>query len=143
MNGYVTNPNNWKVSYVIEYIDDKRVWDNLEKYTNPWEHYKKKEFSNLSEAITLYSLWHFQDNIYDCKLFAHWETESGDWYEEYIAFESTYRWGLGQRLNRDMNKVISELHQENDELTRENTTLIKWLKDRHVDVYAILNEEVA
>lgn len=145
MQGTVTNPNKWKATYKIEYVDNPQTWDNIvnEKYRDPWEYYKVKEFDNLSEAITLYSLWQFQTNIFDCKLFAHWETETGDWYEEYVEFDSTYRWNMRGRVDQAMRKVNEELQRENDELINENTTLIKWLTDRHVDVYAIMNEEVA
>lgn len=142
--GYVTNPNKWKITYTIEYVDDKRIWQLLcdEKVENPWEVYKRREFDNASEAMHLYTLWVLQDNIYDVKLFARYETESGEWYEEYIDYKSTFRYDVRNRVDMEMRKEIEKLHEENSNLVKENTAMIKFLKDRHVDVYSIINEEV-
>lgn len=140
MNGYVTNPNNWKVTYTIEYIDDKKVWDKLEQYTNPWEHYKVKEFDNLSDAITLYSLWQLQDNIYDCKLFCRWETQDGNWCEEYVEFDSSYKWSLKERIDREMNRRIDAAEKQNIELAKQNAKMAEFLKKYGVDPYQVIME---
>ena len=140
MNGYVTNPNNWKVTYTIEYIDDKKVWDKLEQYTNPWEHYKVKEFDNLSDAITLYSLWQIQDNIYDCKLFIRMETPDGNWYEEYVAFDSTYKYSLRHRVDDEMRKRMEEAEKTNIELAKQNEAMAEFLRKYGVNPYDVIKE---
>lgn len=141
--GYVNNLNKWKVVYRLEYIDDKKTWENLEKWRNPWEAYKKIEFDNLSNAITLYALWQIQDNIYDCRLWMTMTSSNGEWYEEYIEFESTYRWGVKERINREMNRRIDAAEKRNIELAKQNTKMAEFLKKYGVDPYKVVNEEVS
>lgn len=143
MDGYTTNPNNWKVKYELEYIDDKRTWDNLEKWENPWEAYKVREFDNLSEAVTLYSLWQLNPRIYDCKLFAHWETENGDWYEEYIAFDSTYKYSLRSLVDREMRERMYSAEKQLTELAEQNEKMAEFLKKYGVNPYDVITEEVS
>lgn len=143
--GYITNPNEWKVEYVIEYVDDKRTWQRIldDKVLDPWTVYKTKTFGNLSEAVTLYSLWQIQDNIYDCKLFCRWETQDGDWYEEYVAFDTSYRWGLRERINREMNRRIESAEKTNVELARQVEALSNFIRKFGIDPYKVITEETA
>ena len=141
--GYVTNPNKWKVTYEIEYVDDPKIWDNIvaNKYDNDWEHYKKRTFDNASDAMSLYTLWIMQDNIYDCKLFARWETETGDWYEEYIEADSSYRYGMRSRIGNDMRKRLESAEKENIELARQNEKMKEFLKKYGVDPFKVINDK--
>ena len=143
--GYITNPNEWNIEYVIEYVDDKKTWERIlnDKILDPWTVYKTKTFSNLSEAVTLYSLWQLQDNIYDCKLFCRWETQDGNWCEEYVEFDSSYKWSLKERINREMNRRIDAAEKRNIELARQNTKMAEFLKKYGVDPYKVVMEEVS
>lgn len=140
--GFVTNPNGFKVTYTIEYVDDKKTWEKIcnNEILDPWTVYKKKEFDNASEAMTLYAYWRCQDNIYDVKMWQKIETTEGKWYEEYIEFDTSFRYGMESRVNKEMRKENEELHKENSTLVEENTKLIAYLKKHNVDVYSVLNE---
>ena len=142
--GYITNPNEWNIEYVIEYVDDKKTWERIlaDKILDPWTVYKTKTFNNLSEAVTLYSLWQLQDNIYDCKLFCKWETQDGNWCEEYVEFDSSYKWSLKERINREMNRRIDAAEKRNIELARQNTKMAEFLRKYGVDPYQVITEEV-
>lgn len=142
--GYVTNPNNFKATYEIEYIDDKYTWEVLWDNTDDkWELYKKKTFDNASEAMTTYAYYRMSDRIYDVKLFMHIETETGDWYEEYIEFDSSFRHTMEGMVAQEVRNRAYELEKENDNLVKENTAMVKFLKEHGVDVYKVINEEVA
>ena len=142
--GFVTNPNGFKVTYTLEYIDDSTVWDLLCKdyYENPWEAYKVKEFDNASEAIELFTVYRVnRSRIYDCKMWMHIESPNGDWYEEFIDTSGSYRHTMNTLANAELEKQIDRLEKENKSLAEANAKLVEYLKKYNVDVYKVLNEE--
>ena len=144
--GFITNPNGFKVTYRLEYVDEAKVWDLLCKdyYENPWEAYKVKEFDNASEAMELFTIYRVnRTRIFDCKLWMYIESPEGDWYEEFIDTSGTYRNSINNLANREMNQRIDTLEKENDDLVKENTAMVKFLKEHGVDVYKVINGEVA
>ena len=140
--GFVTNPNGFKVTYTLEYIDDPKVWDLFCKdyYENGWEAYKIKEFDNASEAMELFTIYRVNRNhIYDCKLFMRVETPDGNWYEEFIDTSGTYRNTMNNLANREMNQRIDMLEKENKNLVEVNKKLIDYLQKYNVNINKILN----
>ncbi len=61
---------NLKQTYTIEYIDNKQDFERLNSHPEPWELYKKKEFTDLSEAMDLFVHYYAWESILDVKL---WE----------------------------------------------------------------------
>lgn len=140
--GFVTNPNGFKVTYTLEYIDDSTVWDLLCKdyYENPWEAYKVKEFDNASEAMELFTIYRVnRSRIYDCKLYMHIETPDGNWYEEFIDVSGTYRNTMNNLANREINQRVDALEKENKNLVEVNKKLIDYLQKYNVNINKILN----
>lgn len=140
--GFVTNPNEWKAKYTVEYIDDPKVWDLFYKdyYENGWEAYKVKEFDNASEAMEMFTIYRVnRSRIYDCKLYMHIETPDGNWYEEFIDTSGTYRNTMNNLANREMNQRIDMLEKENKSLTEVNKKLVDYLQKYNVNINEILN----
>ena len=143
--GFITNPNNFKVTYTLEYIDDPTVWDLFCKdyYENAWEAYKVKEFDNASEAMEFFTICRVnRSRIYDCKLWMHIETPDGNWYEEFIDTSGIYRDTMNNLANREMNQRIDMLEKENKSLVEVNKKLIDYLQKYNVNINEVLNEEV-
>ena len=144
--GFITNPNGFKVVYTLEYIDDAKVWDLFCKnyYENGWEAYKAKEFDNASEAMEFFTICRVnRSRIYDCKLWMHIETLDGNWYEEFIDTSGTYRNSMNNLANREMNQRIDVLEKENKTMAEANEKMMAYLKKYGVDVFKVINGEVA
>lgn len=144
--GFITNPNKWKAKYTVEYIDDPKVWDLFCKdyYENGWEAYKVKEFDNASEAMEFFTICRINRScIYDCKLYMHIETPDGDWYEEFIDTTGIYRNTMNNLANREINQRVDMLEKENKSLVEVNKKMTAYLEKYGVDVYKVINEEVA
>lgn len=142
--GFVSNPNNFKVEYVVEYIDNPKVWDLFcnNYYENGWEAYTKKTFDNASEAMELFTIYRInRSHIYDCKMWMHIESSNGDWYEEFIDTSGTYRHTMNQLANAELEKQIDRLEEENKSLAEANAKMAAYLKRYNVDIYKVLNEE--
>ena len=142
--GFVTNPNGFKVTYTLEYIDDPKVWDLFcnDYYENGWEAYTKKTFDNANEAMELFTIYRInRSRIYDCKLWMHIESPDGNWYEEFIDTSGTYRHTMNTLANAELEKQIDRLEKEVEDLSKANIKLIEYLKKYNVDVYKVLNEE--
>ena len=69
-NFYGYEKGNVETRYEIEFIDDPETWKQFQKAQErnstiePWEVFKKKEFDNVSEAITFYILKYMLDSTY-------------------------------------------------------------------------------
>ena len=77
-NFYGYQKGNVETLYTVEFIDDPKTWKQFLSVTGngydgtiePWELYKKKDFDNISEAISFYMLKYMIDSTYHI---AMWE----------------------------------------------------------------------
>lgn len=142
--GYTTNPHNFKVTYEVEYIDDKYTWNVLwEQTEDKWELYKKRTFDNASEAMTTYTYYRMSEMIYDVKLWMRVETQEGTWYEEYIEFDSSFRHTMEGMVAQETRNRAYALEKQNNDLAKVNQKLVNYLQKYGVDVFKVINEEVA
>lgn len=88
--------------YSVEYIDDKKVWEDLEKYDAPWEQYKKITYDNIDDAISFFAIALFREEIYDVKLYEIIKVNGEEICERYIEFKSTFFYDMRQAVNKDM-----------------------------------------
>jgi len=74
--------------YTIEYIDNKKDFDRLDKPSSlyePWELYKTKQFTNMQDAISIFVLMYSRDSIYDVKLFEEIKLNGETIQERYLT----------------------------------------------------------
>lgn len=125
-NFYGYENGNVETHYEIEFIDDPATWKQFQKAQErsstiePWEVFKKKNFDNISEAISFYMLKYMLDSTYHI---AMWEQifYNGEMIlENPIEPENTFAYRMRTIIN-------SSLEKENKRLSDNNTALIKEL----------------
>lgn len=115
-----------EIHYTVEYIDNKKDWEDVcnERAWEPWERYKKKCFSNLDEAMTLYLIKFFdmcstkEDSkigTFDVKLFEDVLLDGETIRESYIEPESTILYGLRTTFGREQVNELDNLRCINHE----------------------------
>ena len=85
----------------------------------PWEVFKKKEFDNVSEAITFYMLKYMHDSTYHI---AMWEQVfyNGEMIlENPIEPENTFAYRMRTTINSDLKKENERLSNDNEVLGKE------------------------
>ena len=65
-----------ETKYTVEYINDKKTWDEMnymsehygefdpELRQEPWDFYDKREYDDISEALTFYLTWYVNENCF-------------------------------------------------------------------------------
>lgn len=119
------------VSYIIEYIDNKKDWDYVcsgsNKHGEPWERYKKKLYFSLDEAITQYMIGYFsmystkekddKIGIFDIRLFEEVIVNGEVVRESHIEPNVTTMYHLRRTFGDEQIRLLDRLqHQLNDQL---------------------------
>lgn len=114
------NINKGKVEtkYIIEYVNDIKIWEKIcyidEHYSEieprqeSWELYSKKEYDNVSDALTFYMIMFISDNCFDIKWIEQIYINDEMILEQYIEPNSTIYNRMKDIINRDMNNNINE-----------------------------------
>lgn len=114
------NINKGKVEtkYIIEYVNDIKIWEKIcyidEHYSEieprqeSWELYSKKEYDNVSDALTFYMIMFISDNCFDIKWMEQIYINDEMILEQYIEPNSTIYNRMKDIINRDMNNSINE-----------------------------------
>ncbi len=116
-----------ETKYIVEYINDEKTWEKFCK-TEDIDLYSKKEYDNISEAISFYLTWFISDKCYDIKLWEQIFVNGEMVLEQMIEPENTLMYYLRMQVNRDMaNKMYSAENRER-ELEKENNLLMDFIK---------------
>ena len=138
-NFYGYEKGNIETRYEIEFIDDPETWKQFQKAQErsstiePWEVFKKKEFDNISEAITFYMLKYMHDSTYHI---AMWEQVFYDGemiLENPIEPENTFAYRMRTIINSDLEKENMRLSESNEALIKELELYQKFLKKYHAE----------
>lgn len=130
---------NVETRYNVEFIDDPKTWEQFQKSQKvgsdiePWEVFKKKEFDNVSEAITFYMLKYMHDSTYHI---AMWEQVfyNGEMVlENPIEPENTFTYRMRMTINSDIEKENMRLSESNEALIKELELYQKFLKEYHAE----------
>ena len=138
-NFYGYENGNVKTHYEIEFIDDPKTWEQFQKAQErsstiePWEVFKKKNFDNISEAISFYMLKYMHDSTYHI---AMWEQifYNGEMIlENPIEPENTFAYRMRTIINSDLEKENMRLFKNNEALINELELYQKFLKKYHAE----------
>ena len=138
-NFYGYENGNVKTHYEIEFIDDPKTWEQFQKAQErsstiePWEVFKKKNFDNISEAISFYMLKYMHDSTYHI---AMWEQifYNGEMIlENPIEPENTFAYRMRTIINSDLEKENMRLSESNEALIKELELYQKFLKEYHAE----------
>ena len=138
-NVYGYENGNVETHYEIEFIDDLETWERFQKSqkvgsdTEPWEVFKKKDFDNISEAISFYMLKYMHDSTYHI---AMWEQVfyNGEMIlENPIEPESTFAYSMRTNINSDLEKENTRLSDSNEALIKELELYKEFIKQYHAE----------
>ena len=126
---------NLETCYTIEYIDNKKDSDRMEKHSAPWELYKTKTFTDLQEAITtfihMYSNMVCENgNILEVKLFEEIKLDGETIQERYITDIFNFK-GITDSVTRHIRDKFSYMEQTIDQYENEYTGFKAFLKLYH------------
>ena len=140
-NFYGYQKGNVETLYTVEFIDDPKTWKQFLSVTGngydgtiePWEVFKKKNFDNVSEAITFYMLKYMHDSTYHI---AMWEQifYNGEMIlENPIEPENTFAYSMRTNINSDLEKENTRLSDERDVLIKELVLYKDFIKKYHAE----------
>lgn len=138
-NFYGYEKGNVETRYEIEFIDDPATWKQFQNAQErsstiePWEVFKKKDFDNISEAITFYMLKYMHDSTYHI---AMWEQVfyNGEMIlENPIEPENTFAYRMRTIINSNLKKENERLSNERDVLIKELDLYKEFIKKYHAE----------
>lgn len=107
-----------ETKYIIEYVNDVRIWERICYIDNHYseieprqesgELYSKREYDNVSEALTFYMIMFISDNCFDVKWIEQIYVNDEMILEQYIEPDSTIYNYMKDTINKDMNNGINE-----------------------------------
>ncbi len=116
-----------ETKYEIEYINDNKTWEKFCK-TEDIGLYNKREYDNISEAISFYLTWFISDECYDIKLWEQIFINGEMVLEQMIEPENTLMYYLRMQVNRDMANEMYSAENRERELGKENNLLMDFIK---------------
>ena len=115
-----------ETKYIIEYINDKKTWNKFLKSDDP-DLYNKKEYDNISDALTFYFTWYINENCYDIKMWEQVFVNGEMVLEQIIETASTCKFSMRQSINREMENRMREAERRAEELEKSNEVYKKFL----------------
>lgn len=125
--------------YNVEFIDDQKTWkrflesQKVGSAIEPWEVFKKKDFDNISEAISFYTLKYMLESTYHI---AMWEQifYNGEMIlENPIELESSFACSMKTNINSSLEKENTRLSDNNEALVKELELYQDFLKEYHAE----------
>lgn len=130
-----------ETKYIIEYINDEKIWNRFLR-TEDIELYSRREYDDISSALSFYLVWYVNDNCFDIKL---WEQVfvNGDMVlEQMIEPESTTKYSLRQSIDREMNERMRQAEQRTEKLEKANVLYHGFIKRMGKQFEDLFNEYV-
>lgn len=115
-----------ETKYIVEYINDEKVWNRFLKSEDP-DLYSKKEYDSISDALTLYLTWYVNKNCYDIKMWEQVFVNGEMVLEQIIEPVSTCKFSMRQSINREMENRMREAERRAEELEKSNEVYKKFL----------------
>ena len=135
-NFYGYEKGNVETIYTVEYIDDRKTWEQFLYITEvkydgtiePWELYKKRTYDNISDALSFYLIRYVQENTYDIKLYEEVRLDGETILEQNIEPSASTKWSLRKAVNDNMNRWNENLVNESILLNVENEKYKEFLR---------------
>lgn len=119
-----------ETKYIVEYVDDAKTWERIcyidehyseiEPLQESWELYSKREYDNVSEAMTFYMCKFVSDNCYDMKMLEQVFVNGEMVLEQPIEPKSTVMNSMRISVNREMEGRMHKAEMQVKELEEEN-----------------------
>lgn len=120
---YQNAETNVKTTYTVEYIDNQKDADYVNSghidQGEPWERYKKKEFTDADKAFSLYMVMLVREDIYDVQFFESVYLNGELVREQYVKGVPTLRYSLKTAVNRLQQTQMDRLQSTNAALSEE------------------------
>jgi hypothetical protein len=102
---YEKHGSNIKTVYSIEYIDNKKDFERIERHPEPWTLFKERKTENLQEAIEWFIMLYAAErdeerHIYCVKMFESLEVNGEIVREQYINNISNFSSVIGREAKR-------------------------------------------
>lgn len=121
-----------EAKYTVEYINDKKTWEKFDK-TEDIELYSKREYDNISDALTFYMTWFISDQCYDIKLWEQVFVNGEMVLEQMIEPQGNVIYNMRTQIDRDMKDNLHKAERKAEELEKENQVLQSFIKYTHMD----------
>ena len=138
-NFYGYEKGNVETRYNVEFIDDPKTWERFQKSQKvgsdiePWEVFKKKDFDNISEAISFYMLKYMLDSTYHIAMREQIFYNGEMILENPIEPENTFAYRMRTIINSDLKKENERLSNDNEVLGKELEMYKEFLKEYHAE----------
>lgn len=116
-----------ETKYTVEYINDKKTWEKFDR-TGDFELYSKREYNNISEAITFYLTWFVSDQCYDIKLWEKIFVNGEMVLEQPIEPQGCISYNIRMQIDRDMNNRMYIAERKVEEVEKTNKLLESFIK---------------
>lgn len=113
--------------YVLEYIDDPKIADKLER-TGDYELFTKREFDDISKAITAYMTRYMKE---DCVIVNLWETVliNGEMVlEQMIEPTGDFKHCMRHAVDDEMRHRVASAERRAEDLERSNDLYAGFIK---------------
>lgn len=113
--------------YVLEYIDDPKIADKLEQ-TGDYELFTKREFDDISKAITAYMTRYMKE---DCVIVHLWETVliNGEMVlEQMIEPTGDFKYWMRCAVDDEMRRRVASAERRAEDLERSNNLYAGFIK---------------
>jgi len=116
-----------ETKYTVEYINDQKTWEKFDK-TEDIDLYSKREYDNISEAISFYLTWFISDQCYDIKLWEQVFVNGEMVLEQMIEPKSTLIDSMRWQIDKDMRNGINQSEITIKEILKQNKLLMDFIK---------------
>lgn len=125
--GWAKEPGKTETKYIIECIRDKKTWDKFSR-TEDLDLYEKREYDNISDALSFYMTWFISDDCYDIKMWQQIFVNGELIFEEFFEPAGSVYYTMRDSLDKDMNRRIRNSETETKELGKSNELYSEFVK---------------
>lgn len=132
-----------ETKYIIEYVNNKKTWEKinyindhyceLEPRQEVWELYSKREYNNISDALTFYMTWFISDKYYFIQLWEQIFVNGKMVLEQMIEPQGYVVNSMRIQIDKDMKDRLYSSESELVELRKRNDTLMAFIKRYHAE----------
>lgn len=126
-----------ETKYIIECIRDEKTWKKFCK-TEDIDLYEKREYDNISEALTFYLTWFVSDQCYDIKLWEQVFVNEKMVLEQLIEPQGCVVNNMQRQIDRDMKERMYIAERKAEETKKENSILMEFIQ--YIKQEDMLNE---
>lgn len=116
-----------ETKYSVELINDKKTWDKFLR-TEDLDYISKREYDNISDALTFYLTWYVNKKTYLIHLWEHVFVNGEMVLEQCIEPKSTMQAHLRESVDMEMKRRMYKAEQNSMELRESNNMYRDFIK---------------